>query len=117
MALNFSVVAENISYIYTSVKANLERTDVHCNLAASNEKVSSVSADSGHSAHEQSIIQAFSLHSYILFTESKGRDQTVRMRRLILAFTVRICPKIGFRMGQPVKQLKLLYTLSDICLL
>ena len=33
--------------------------------------------------------------------DSEGSDQTVRMRRLICAFAVRICPKTRFHMAQP----------------
>ena len=36
----------------------------------------------------------------ILFVDSEGPDQTVRMRRLILAFVVLICPKTCFRMAR-----------------
>ena len=34
--------------------------------------------------------------------DSEGPDQTARMRRLIWAFAVRICPKTRFRMARPV---------------
>ena len=35
----------------------------------------------------------------ILLVDSEGPDQTARMRRLIWAFTVRICPTITFTHG------------------
>ena len=60
--------------------------------------------DSDHPA--QRIIRVFALHSYslqyllILLADSEDPDQTVRMRRLIWAFYVRICPKICFRMAR-----------------
>ena len=37
------------------------------------------------------------VYPVILFAESEGPDQTARMRRLILAFAVRLCPEIHFR--------------------
>ena len=40
------------------------------------------------------------LYPMIILTDSKGPDQTARMRRLIWAFTVRICPKTRFRMAR-----------------
>ena len=36
-----------------------------------------------------------------LLADSKGPDQTARMRRLIWAFAVRICPKKRFRIAWP----------------
>ena len=33
---------------------------------------------------------------------SEGSDQTARMRRLIWAFAVRICPKISFHKARPI---------------
>ena len=56
----------------------------------------------------QSFIRAFSLHwnillyPMILFAESECPDQTVRMRRLIWAFAVRICPNTCFPMARPM---------------
>ena len=56
-------------------------------------------ADSDHPEHAQSLIRVFALHSYILqcpmilLGDSEGPDQPARMRRLIWAFAVRICPK------------------------
>ena len=38
----------------------------------------------------------------ILFADSKGPDQTARMRRLIWAFSVRICPKARFCIALPI---------------
>ena len=38
----------------------------------------------------------------ILFVDSEGPDQTARMRRLIWALAVRICPKARFRIAQPI---------------
>ena len=37
----------------------------------------------------------------ILLADSEGPDQTARMRRLIWAFAVCICPKTGFHMARP----------------
>ena len=37
-----------------------------------------------------------------LFADSEGPDQAARMRSLIWAFAVRICPKTCFRMGRPI---------------
>ena len=52
---------------------------------------------------------------FIIFNDSVsghvGPDQTMRMRRLICAFTVRICPKIRFRMGQPFDSGRLMSTI------
>ena len=71
-------------------------------------------ADSNHHAHAQSIIQAFALPSYILkyltimLVDSEGTDQTVQMRRLIWAFSVRICRKTCFlHNAAPLKCLKI----------
>ena len=36
----------------------------------------------------------------ILLADSEGPDQTARMRRLIWAFAVRICPKTRFRVAR-----------------
>ena len=53
------------------------------------------SAVSDHPAHTRSTIQAFTLHSYILYypmivlADSEGPDETSRMRSLIRAFVVR----------------------------
>ena len=66
-------------------------------------------ADSGHPAHVQSNIRAFALHLYILqyqmimLADRDGPDQTVRMRRLIWAFAVHICPKTHFSIARPLK--------------
>ena len=49
----------------------------------------------------------------ILVAESEGPDQTVRLRRLIWAFAVCICPKTSFRMARPIKYLNNSY-LEDI---
>ena len=59
-----------------------------------------------HATHAQMRIRAFALHCYILWcplillADSKDPDQTARMRRLILAFAVRMCPKKHFRMAK-----------------
>ena len=42
----------------------------------------------------------------ILSADSESPDQTARMRRLIWAFAVRICPKTRFRMARPICQKK-----------
>ena len=42
-----------------------------------------------------------SVVSMVLLADSEGPDQTARMRRLISAFDVRICPKARFRMPRP----------------
>ena len=39
----------------------------------------------------------------ILLADSEGPDQTARMRRLIWAFPVRLCPKARFRMARPME--------------
>ena len=55
--------------------------------------------DSDHLVKMQSIVRTFALHSYILLYpitllgDSEDTDQTVWMRRLILAFTVHKCLK------------------------
>ena len=55
-----------------------------------------------HPAHAQSIMQAFTFHSYILWhtiiviADSEGSNQTARMRRLIWVFPVRIGPRSRF---------------------
>ena len=75
-------------------------------------------ANSDHPAHAQSIIRAFALHSYIprypmkLLADREGPDQTARMRRLILTFAVRICPKTRFHFARPSNQTLILWTLS-----
>ena len=38
----------------------------------------------------------------ILLADSEGPDQAARMRSLIWAFAVRICPKTSFRMARPI---------------
>ena len=38
----------------------------------------------------------------ILLVDSEGPDQTARMRSLIWAFTVRLCPKTQFSMAWPI---------------
>ena len=61
-----------------------------------------------HPTHAQSFIRAFALHWYILYcfmillADSGGPDQTARMRSLIWAFAVRICPKTPFRKAQSI---------------
>ena len=58
--------------------------------------------------HMRSLIRAFVLHwtillyPMILFADGEGPDQTARMRSLIWAFAVRICPKIRFRIARPI---------------
>ena len=37
----------------------------------------------------------------ILLADSEGPDQTARMRRLLWAFAVRICPRTQFRKPRP----------------
>ena len=65
-------------------------------------------ADSDHPTHAQVLIRAFALHSCILYltlillADSEGPDQTTRMRSLIWAFAVRICPKTRFCMAMPI---------------
>ena len=49
--------------------------------------------------YNRSLLRAFALHSYILLADSEGPDQTARMRCLICAFAVRICPKTLFSNG------------------
>ena len=39
----------------------------------------------------------------ILLADSGGPDQTARMRRLIWAFAIRLCPKACFRMARPME--------------
>ena len=39
----------------------------------------------------------------ILVADSEGHDQTARMRSLILAFAVRICPKTRLRKARPIE--------------
>ena len=69
---------------------------------------------SDHPTHAESVIRAFVLHSYILryqmtlLVNSEGSDQTARMRRLIWALDVRICPKKRFRMA------RFIYRTNDI---
>ena len=46
----------------------------------------------------------------ILLADSKGPDQTARLRSLIWAFVVRICPKTRFRLVRPIFALCFLYT-------
>ena len=63
-------------------------------------------ADSDHTAHAQCIIRAFALHSYILYqmirlVDSEGPDQTARMRSLIWAFALHICPKTCLGLALP----------------
>ena len=54
----------------------------------------------------KSLIQTFSRHwnillyPMILFADSERPDQTARIRRLISAFALRVCPKTRFRMAQ-----------------
>ena len=38
----------------------------------------------------------------ILLADNEGPDQTARMRRLIWAFAVRICPQTRFHIAQPI---------------
>ena len=58
--------------------------------------------------HALSLIRAFTLHKYILLclmillADSEGPDQTARMRSLIWAIAVRICPKTRFRVARPI---------------
>ena len=58
-----------------------------------------------HPTHAQTLIRGVSLHLYILecpmilLADSEGPDQTARMRSLIWAFTVRICPTTHFRIA------------------
>ena len=76
------------------------------NAALSWETVPSNMQKCTYSDNAQSIIRAFALHSYmpryptILFADSKGPDQTARMRRLIWDFAVRICPETLFRLAR-----------------
>ena len=72
-------------------------------------------------AKMQSLIQAVALHCNallyprILFVDSECPDQTARMRRLIRAFAVRICPKTRFRMARPTVHVS--YTLHTLLLM
>ena len=65
-------------------------------------------SETDHPAHAQSITPVFSLHSYILYypmillADNEGPDQTARMRRLIWAFVVGICPKTRFSHGAAI---------------
>ena len=65
-------------------------------------------AYSRHNAPAQCLIRAFYLHCYILqnpmilAADSEGPDQTARMRSLIWAFALRICPKTRFRVARPI---------------
>ena len=67
-----------------------------------------ISTYSDHPAHAQTITRAFALHSYILqhrinlLSDIEDPDQTARIRRLIWAFAVRICPKTRFRITRPI---------------
>ena len=79
---------------------------VYFNWTASNEKVPS-------NMHKMCISCAcakyhlglyypsYILYLIILLADNEGPDQTARMRRLIWALAVRICPKTLFRMAQP----------------
>ena len=42
------------------------------------------------------------LYLMVLLADSEGPDQPARMRRLIRAIIVRICPKTRFRMARPI---------------
>ena len=59
-------------------------------------------------AQAQSPIQAFDFYRYILYcqmfllADNEGPDQTARMRSLIWAFAVSICPKTHFRMTRAI---------------
>ena len=69
------------------------------------------SAELDHLVNQQTIIQAFALHLYILYypmiplANCEGTDQTTWMHRVICAFAihcacaVRICPMTRFRMA------------------
>ena len=48
----------------------------------------------------------------ILLADSEGPDQTARMRRLIWAFAVRICPETRFRMARPIYSIRLMADIS-----
>ena len=64
---------------------------------------------------------AFALHSYILccpmilLADSEGPDQTARMRRLIRASALHICPKTRFSMGRSKHNIDSLKK-ANICL-
>ena len=51
-------------------------------------------------------------YSKILLAGCEGPNQTVRMRRLIWAFAVRICPKTRFRMPESIIMKTCLYNLE-----
>ena len=51
----------------------------------------------------------------ILLVDSEGPDQTARMRRLILTFVVRICPKTCFRMARGPNKCNTLKTWKSMC--
>ena len=58
-----------------------------------------------HPAHAQSLIRAFPprlKYPMILFADSEGPNQIVRMRRLMWAFADRMCPRVRFRMASPI---------------
>ena len=59
-------------------------------------------AESHHPAHAQSHPGMFyySIVSNDSVAKSNSPDQTARMRRMIGAFAVRICPKTSFRMAR-----------------
>ena len=52
----------------------------------------------------------------ILFADSKGPDQTARMRSLIWAFADRICAKKRFRMARPIYSGEVLKKNTDLYL-
>ena len=62
------------------------------------------------STRMRSAIRAFAFHWYILqrpmilFEDSKGPAQTVRMRRLVWAFAVSIWPNKPFRIARPISR-------------
>ena len=52
--------------------------------------------------HKVSFGPLLSIQTSILLANSKGPDQTARMRSLIWAFAVRICPKTCFHLARPI---------------
>ena len=62
-------------------------------------------ADSHHPAHAQGFELYILWYPMILLADREGPDQTARMRRLIWALAVRICPKTCFRNARPIRSL------------
>ena len=52
----------------------------------------------------------------ILLADSEGPDQTARMRRLIWAFIVHICPKRHILIARPFSEMNLISIIKDMCI-